>query len=77
MTTPTATDLLAAALDGVQVPGGCATCDAYQTARLVIPADDHGGEAILLRVHHDADCPTLLRRMIPRPLLKAARRAAT
>lgn len=40
-------------LDGAQVPGGCTTCDAYQTV--------HPVEAGVwsLAIHHDDWCPAL------------------
>lgn len=39
-------------LDGAQVPGGCADCDAYQT----VTALAEGVWSVT--VHHDPDCPT-------------------
>jgi hypothetical protein len=38
---------------GKQIPGGCDTCDAFQTMDEV----SHGVH--MLTVHHDDDCPTL------------------
>ena len=40
-------------LDGARVPGGCPTCDAWQT-----PAPLAEG-VWQVTVHHDHDCPTL------------------
>ena len=40
-------------LDGAEVPGGCADCDAYQTVRPL-------AEGIWnVTVHHDDGCPVL------------------
>jgi hypothetical protein len=44
------TDFLSS-LAGKQIPGGCATCDAYQTVREVTPG------IWSLTVHHDDECP--------------------
>ncbi len=41
-------------LDGARIPGGCGTCDAYQT----IQSQGHPAVAVLT-VHHDDWCPTL------------------
>lgn len=43
---------LAAMLDNAHLPGGCDTCDAYQTL------DDTHAPIYLLTIHHDDDCPT-------------------
>lgn len=40
-------------LDGARVPGGCDTCDAFQTA------EPSGAGVWLVTVHHDDWCPTL------------------
>jgi hypothetical protein len=42
-------------LDGAEIPGGCETCDAFQTVEPI--------EAGLwmIRVHHDEWCPTYAR----------------
>jgi hypothetical protein len=40
---------------GPEVPGGCEDCDAYQTGEEV-------DGIFMLQVHHDDDCPTLLRK---------------
>ena len=40
-------------LDGEQIPGGCDTCDAYQTVR------PKAAGVWVLTVHHDTGCPTL------------------
>jgi hypothetical protein len=37
-----------------RLPGGCETCTAHQT----VEADERAG-VIVLRVHHEVDCPTL------------------
>jgi hypothetical protein len=37
----------AAGIDGANIPGGCDTCEAYQTVHVI----DHG--LITVRVHHD------------------------
>jgi hypothetical protein len=48
-------DNATAALSGQRVPGGCDTCDAYQTLR-------RAGEGVyLIAVHHDDWCPVLAR----------------
>lgn len=38
---------------GDQIPGGCDTCDAYQTIKTVKPGIHK------ITVHHDDWCPTL------------------
>lgn len=43
------------ALDGTEVGGGCADCNAFQ--RLV--ADKYGRDAHAINVYHDETCPTL------------------
>lgn len=43
-------------LDGERIPGGCESCDAYQTAK---PA---GAGEWQVTVHHDDWCPVLARR---------------
>lgn len=43
------------ALDGLQLPGGCGDCDAYQTLDATTPP------LYVVTVHHDDDCPTLAR----------------
>jgi hypothetical protein len=48
-------DNLLGPLDGRRVPGGCAECDAFQTAELVEP------EVWKINVVHDDDCPFLAR----------------
>lgn len=40
-------------LDGERIPGGCETCDAYQTVALATPG------VWMTNVHHDDWCPTL------------------
>jgi hypothetical protein len=45
----------AAALDGGRIPGGCETCDAYQTVTVTAP------HVTAIRVHHDDWCPTYRR----------------
>jgi hypothetical protein len=45
----------AAALDGARIPGGCDSCDAYQTVHVI----DAGITRI--NVHHDDWCPTYRR----------------
>lgn len=45
------TDLLGP-LDGARIPGGCDTCDAYQTTQ---PLTEGVWQ---LTVHHDDDCTT-------------------
>jgi hypothetical protein len=47
-------DMLAP-LDGRQIPGGCDTCDAYQTVRPLTAGVWN------ITVHHDDECPTLAR----------------
>jgi hypothetical protein len=42
-------------LEGAQIPGGCDTCDAYQT----VGAVEHG--IWMITVHHDDGCPVLKR----------------
>jgi hypothetical protein len=42
------------ALAGMRIPGGCDTCEAYQTL------ESHEGIHVLT-VHHDNGCPTLRR----------------
>ncbi len=39
-------------LDGGQIPGGCETCDAYQTVELA------GSGVWRITVHQDEDCAT-------------------
>ncbi|MCT2282370.1 hypothetical protein M3G91_32710 [Micromonospora chalcea] len=51
-TAPAAT--LIRSLNGARIPGGCHTCDAYQT----IHADAHGPGLHRIAVHHDDWCPT-------------------
>lgn len=51
-------DAVAAALAGHRVPGGCGSCDAYQTAE----SDPHVSGVIHLVVHHDDRCPVLARK---------------
>jgi hypothetical protein len=41
------------ALDGAELPGGCASCDAYQRVR------NAGGGVFVIDVYHDDDCPVL------------------
>ncbi|MEU8391525.1 hypothetical protein [Micromonospora sp. NPDC048843] len=41
--------------DGARLPGGCHTCDAFQTVR----ADAYGANVHSITVHHDDWCPTL------------------
>lgn len=43
-------------LDGARIPGGCNTCDAYQTVQ---PVTDGIWS---MTVHHDDHCPTLAER---------------
>jgi len=43
------------AMAGKQLPGGCQDCGAYQTVDQVEPG------VYVLRVHHDASCPTYRR----------------
>ena len=45
----------AASIDGAQIPGGCDTCDAYQTAHVI----DRGITQI--KIHHDDWCSTYAR----------------
>lgn len=45
-----------AQLAGVEIPGGCDDCDAYQTLAM----DDRWG-GFVLTVHHDDWCPRLAR----------------
>lgn len=40
-------------LDGKRIPGGCETCDAFQTAESV------SAGVWKITVHHDEWCPTL------------------
>jgi len=40
-------------LDGERIPGGCETCDAYQTV------EPFAAGIWRLIVHHDPGCPTL------------------
>jgi hypothetical protein len=40
-------------LDGARIPGGCDSCNAYQTVQPV------NGGVWLLAVHHDGWCPVL------------------
>lgn len=40
-------------LDGTRIPGGCDTCDAYQTVEPVLSGWWN------ISVHHDDWCPTL------------------
>lgn len=40
-------------LDGKRVPGGCDTCNAYQTVEAVMAG------MWQISVHHDPGCPTL------------------
>jgi hypothetical protein len=40
-----------ASMDGAEIPGGCETCEAYQT----MSVDGYGIGHIT--VHHDDDCP--------------------
>jgi hypothetical protein len=48
-----------AALDGLRVPGGCDSCDAYQ----VLEAHAYGQRDVhVIHVCHDKDCPELARR---------------
>lgn len=47
-----AADLLGP-LDGARIPGGCETCDAYQT----VHPESTGVWTI--DIHHDSDCPRL------------------
>jgi hypothetical protein len=42
-----------AALDGAEIPGGCESCDAYQT----VHANDGGADLHRITIHHDGDCP--------------------
>jgi len=42
-------------LDGAQIPGGCDTCDAYQTI------EPMSAGIWTVTVVHDDDCPTLAR----------------
>ncbi len=42
-------------LDGARIPGGCDTCDAYQTVTPVTAG------VWIINVHHDDWCPTLAR----------------
>lgn len=52
-TTPrTILDQLVADLAGQRVPGGCESCDSWQTL------DEHHG-IFRVRVHHDDGCPVL------------------
>lgn len=39
-------------LDGAQLPGGCPTCDAYQTVTPIAAG------AWTINIHHDEWCPT-------------------
>lgn len=48
-------------LDGAQIPGGCAECDAYQTV------ESHAAGVWVINVHHDDWCPRLRRLTNPRP----------
>lgn len=41
--------MLIRAHDGVRIPGGCDTCNAYQSIR----ADAHGANVHAITVHHD------------------------
>lgn len=49
---PAMVDLLGP-LDGARIPGGCDTCNAYQTAQAITEG------VWTVTVHHDATCPTL------------------
>jgi hypothetical protein len=51
--TQRAHELLMRPLVGRETPGGCESCDAYQTVRPGVPGVWH------LTVHHDDDCPAL------------------
>jgi hypothetical protein len=42
-------------LDGERVPGGCDSCNAYQTVRAEVPG------VWVVDVFHDDDCPVLLK----------------
>ena len=45
-------------LDGARIEGGCDECDAYQ----IVAAPAFGQSNVTnVQVHHDDDCPTLLR----------------
>lgn len=50
--------MLIRAHDGVRIPGGCDTCNAYQSIR----ADAHGANVHAITVHHDDWCPTYQRK---------------
>lgn len=50
--TPDPLDTLAA-LEGLEVPGGCEDCSAFQTVRMT--AD----RVAVVTVHHDESCPWL------------------
>jgi hypothetical protein len=39
--------------EGLRIPGGCDTCDAFQTVSTLTPGVHE------LIVHHDDSCPTL------------------
>jgi hypothetical protein len=49
-------DDLLGPLEGLQIPGGCDDCDAYQEV------EDQGGSVWMIRVRHDPGCPELTRR---------------
>lgn len=55
-------DAMFGTLVGREIPGGCDTCDAYQTVRPdpVLPGMWH------CTVHHDDWCPTLRAMQAPR-----------
>lgn len=44
---------LLSSLDGARIPGGCGSCDAYQT----IEAQQGDPNVHALKVHHDDQCP--------------------
>lgn len=52
-----ALSMLIRANDGARIPGGCDTCDAYQT----VHADAYGPNLHRIAVHHDGWCPTYKR----------------
>ncbi len=53
------------ALDGAHIPGGCDHCDAYQVIRanqLTMGGVTEMGHGVhTIEVHHDDDCPVLLK----------------